>query len=164
VTKGADPREDETDGLRGRHRFETTTEIPLPRNEVFAFFADAENLEHITPPELRFRILTRLPIEMRRGTLIDYRLRLQGIPFNWRTEISRWDPPHAFTDRQIRGPYHTWIHRHTFEETEAGTLMRDRVDYRLPFWPLGEWALPLVHRQIRRIFAFRGETIRRILL
>lgn len=148
---------------RGIHRFETETKIPLPPEEVFSFFAAAENLERITPPELRFRILTPLPIEMGRGTLIDYRLRLEGLPFRWRTEISEWDPPRAFTDSQLRGPYHTWIHRHTFEPMESGTLMRDRVDYRLPFWPLGEPALPLVRRKIARIFEYRGEVIREIL-
>lgn len=150
--------------LRGLHRFETAVELPLSVEEVFRFFSDAENLERITPPELHFRILTPLPIEMDRGTLLDYRLRLQGIPFRWRTEISEWEPPHAFTDRQLRGPYHTWVHRHTFQETEGGTLMTDRVDYRLPLWPLGECAHPLVGRSIHRIFAFRGETIRKLLL
>jgi ligand-binding SRPBCC domain-containing protein len=148
---------------RGVHRFETKTEIPLHPEEVFPFFAAAENLERITPPELRFRILTPLPIEMGRGTLIEYRLRLEGIPFRWQTEISDWDPPWSFTDRQLRGPYHTWIHRHTFEPREAGTLMKDRVDYRLPLWPLGEPALPLVRRKIARIFEYRTEVIQEIL-
>lgn len=148
---------------RGLHRFETETEIPLPPEEVFPFFAAAENLERITPPELRFRILTPLPIEMAGGTLIEYRLRLEGLPFRWLTEIAEWDPPGAFTDRQLRGPYHTWIHRHTFAPSRAGTLMKDRVDYRLPFWPLGEVALPLVRRKIARIFDYRREVIREIL-
>ena len=150
--------------VRGLHRFETVVELPLAVDEVFEFFSDAENLEHITPPELRFRIITPLPIEMGRGTLIDYRLRLQGVPFRWRTEISQWDPPHAFTDRQLRGPYHTWVHHHTFKPTDGGTLMTDQVAYRIPLWPLGEWAHPLVGRSVQRIFAFRSETIRRILL
>jgi ligand-binding SRPBCC domain-containing protein len=148
---------------RGFHRFETVTDIPLPPEEVFPFFAAAENLERITPPELRFQILTPLPIEMGKGTLIDYRLRLQGIPFLWRTEISEWDPPLAFTDRQLKGPYHSWIHGHTFEATANGTRMTDRVDYRLPLWPLGEPALPFVRRRVQRIFSYRGEVIRQLL-
>ncbi|MCJ7628440.1 MAG: SRPBCC family protein [Longimicrobiales bacterium] len=147
----------------GLHRFETRTEIARTPEEVFPFFAAPENLERITPPELRFEILTPLPMEMRRGATIEYRLRLEGIPFRWRTEISDWDAPRSFTDRQLQGPYHTWIHRHTFEPTETGTLMKDRVDYRLPFWPLGEWALPIVRRKVLRIFAYRAEVIREIL-
>jgi len=147
----------------GLHRFETVTELGHKPEDVFPFFSAAENLERITPPELRFRIITELPIDMDRGTLIDYGLRLEGVPFRWRTEISEWDPPWSFTDRQLKGPYHTWIHRHTFEPVEGGTLMTDRVDYRLPLWPLGEVALPLVRRRIERIFAFRREAIRHIL-
>lgn len=135
----------------------------MPREEVFPFFSVPENLERITPPELRFEIVTPLPIEMGQGALIDYRLRLEGIPFRWRTEITEWEPPYSFTDCQQRGPYHTWIHRHTFEATEAGTLMKDQVDYRLPFWPFGEWALPFVRRKVKRIFAYRREVIRKTL-
>ena len=148
---------------RGLHRFETVTELPLSPKEVFPFFAAPENLERITPPELRFRILTPLPMEVRQGTLIEYRLRLEGLPFKWLTEISAWDPPRSFTDRQLKGPYHTWIHSHSFEATDTGTRMRDRVDYRLPFWPLGEVALPFVRRKVGRIFAHREKVIREIL-
>ena len=149
---------------RGFHRFETVTDLPLSPEEVFPFFATAENLEKITPPELRFSILTPLPIAMGQGTLIDYRLRLQGIPFLWRTEISEWNPPLAFTDRQLKGPYHSWIHRHTFEATDTGTRMTDRVDYRLPFWPFDEVGLPFVRRRVQRSFAYRGEVIKQHLL
>lgn len=138
--------------------------IPLPRDRVFPFFAAAENLERITPPELRFRVLTPLPIEMRRGALIDYRLSLDGVPFRWRTEITEWDPPHAFTDTQLRGPYHTWVHRHTFEEVEGGTLMRDEVRWRVPLWPLGGLAIPFVRRKVARIFAFRQEALGALLM
>jgi ligand-binding SRPBCC domain-containing protein len=133
--------------------------IPLPLGEVFPFFAAAENLERITPPELRFRIVTPPPIDMREGALIDYRLRLDGFPFRWRTRITEWDPPHAFTDTQVSGPYHTWIHRHTFEAVDGGTRMTDEVRYRVPFWPLGAFALPLVRRKVARIFRYRQETL-----
>lgn len=145
----------------GLHLLRAVTVIDRPREELFPFFAAAENLEQITPPELRFRIVTPGPVAMREGTLIDYRLRLNGIPFGWRTEITEWDPPYAFTDTQLRGPYHTWVHRHVFEKLGEGrTRMTDEVRYRLPLWPLGEVALPIVRRQVRAIFTHRNRVIR----
>lgn len=127
--------------------------LNAPRREVFAFFADAENLETITPPWLHFQILTRAPIAMGPGTLIDYRLRLYRVPFRWRTEISAWQPPQRFVDRQLRGPYSHWIHEHFFQETEDGTVVVDGVRY----WPRGgtlSQAL-FVGREVQRIFAYR---------
>lgn len=148
----------------GYHLLRAVTVLDLPREELFPFFAAAENLERITPPALRFRIVTPTPVEMRRGALIDYRLRLNGIPFGWRTEITEWDPPHAFTDTQLRGPYHTWVHRHVFEALDGGrTRMTDEVRYRLPAWPFGEIALPIVRRQVAGIFIHRNRVIRELL-
>lgn len=148
----------------GRHELRTETVLPLPLDEVFPFFAAAENLERITPPELAFRILTPTPVDIREGTRIDYRLRLFGVPFSWRTVISDWSPPHAFTDSQESGPYHTWIHTHEFLPVEGGTRMTDRVEFRLPLGPLGALALPVVRIQLRRIFSYRARAIRRLLL
>ena len=145
----------------GRHRFASRAILPLDRDTVFPFFADAANLEVITPPELQFRILTPPPIAMQPGTLIRYRLRLMGVSFHWLTRITEWDPPHGFVDEQLKGPYRTWVHRHRFLPVAEGTQVDDEVTYDLPLFPLGEIAAPLVARQVRRIFLYRAEAIRR---
>ena len=123
--------------LQDGHQFlETVTMLPQAIDEAFAFFANAENLE---------------------------RLRLFGVPFHWRTRIVEWQPQHQFIDEQIRGPYSSWRHRHTFAESRAGTEMTDRVEYCLPLRPLGSVALPLVRRQLDRIFRYRADAIRRLM-
>lgn len=150
--------------LANGHRFlETETRLPLAIEDVFAFFANAGNLERITPPELAFHILTPTPIDVREGAIIDYRLRLFSVPFRWRTRIVEWQPARQFVDEQVRGPYRSWRHRHTFAACEEGTRMTDRVEYRLPFHPAGLIALPLVRRQLDRIFRFRADAIRQLL-
>ncbi|MEJ7623985.1 MAG: SRPBCC family protein [Pyrinomonadaceae bacterium] len=146
------------------HVLKTSLTIGRPRAEVFAFFADAGNLERITPPELGFQIITPLPFEIRMGTLIDYRMRMRGIPLSWRTEITEWNPDTSFVDSQLRGPYSQWIHRHTFTQLgPAKTLIEDEVRYRLPLGPLGSLVHFLVRRELDYIFGFRQEAVRRIL-
>jgi ligand-binding SRPBCC domain-containing protein len=129
---------------------------------VFAFFADAHNLEAITPPWLHFEVLMPRPIEMRPGALIAYRMRLHGVPARWLTEIEAWDPCNGFVDRQLRGPYSLWHHTHSFEVSAHGTLMRDRVRYALPLGLLGRIAhRAFVARDLNRIFDFRRDVISR---
>ena len=115
----------------------------------------------ITPPELRFEILTPAPVDMRVDALIRYRLRLMGVRFGWLTRIAHWDPPSEFIDEQLKGPYRTWVHRHRFTDVLGGTLVEDDVTYTLPLFPLGELAAPIVNLQVRRIFAYRAGAIRR---
>jgi len=136
--------------------------VPRSRPETFAFFAQARNLEAITPPWLGFEMLTPEPITMRTGTVIDYRLRLHGLPLRWTARIEDWDEDRAFVDRQIRGPYRLWHHRHEFEEHPGGTLVRDHVRYQLPLGPFGVLAHRLlVRRDLERIFDFRTAAVSR---
>jgi ligand-binding SRPBCC domain-containing protein len=135
---------------------------PLP--EVFAFFSDAANLDALTPSFLHFRILTPLPIELRAGTLLDYRLTLYGVPVRWRTRITDWQPGKRFVDEQESGPYALWRHTHEFEARGGSTLMRDVVDYSEPLGPVGTVAHVLfVRRTLDRIFDFRRDAVVRLL-
>ena len=147
------------------HVLEREQRITAPPEDVFPFFEDAYNLEAITPPFLGFQVVTPRPIGMRAGALIEYRLRLHGVPVRWRTRIERFDPPHVFVDAQLSGPYRLWHHTHVFEpDGRGGTMMRDRVRYALPLGPLGGLAHMLfVRRDLRRIFDFRQRAVARAL-
>jgi ligand-binding SRPBCC domain-containing protein len=140
------------------HTLSREQRLPGPPDAVFPFFADARNLEAITPPLLRFRIVTPEPIVMRVGALILYELRVHRLPISWLTSIQDWDPPHRFVDQQIRGPYALWHHTHEFAPTpDGGTLMRDTVRYAIGFGPFGELAHRLVvRRDLEGIFDFRA--------
>jgi ligand-binding SRPBCC domain-containing protein len=146
------------------HRLTRTQLVNRPLDEVFAFFADATNLEALTPTFLNFRILTPMPLEMRAGARLEYQLSLFGVPMKWRTHIAQWQPGKLFIDEQESGPYALWRHTHEFEAQGSSTLMRDIVDYREPLGPLGALAHVLfVRRTVERIFDFRREAIERLL-
>jgi len=134
-----------------------STTVPCGIAEVFAFHADAANLQVLTPPWLDFHILSPSPIEMRPGALIEYRLRLRGFPIRWLTEMTAWEPPRRFVDEQRRGPYRLWVHEHRFHEVEGGTRIDDSVRYAVPFGSLvHSWA---VGPDVRRIFTYRHERL-----
>ncbi|PTY06762.1 CDP-paratose 2-epimerase [Verrucomicrobia bacterium LW23] len=135
------------------------TDLWLPRalDEIFPFFSEARNLQQITPPWLHFEVLTPEPIEMKAGTLIDYRIRIHGIPIRWRTEIAEWDPPHRFIDVQLWGPYRLWHHTHTFEADGTGTRCKDYVRYHPWGGALINWLF--VRRDVDAIFEYRQKRL-----
>lgn len=148
----------------GRHepgRLLRTTHVDRPIDEVFEFFSDAGNLEALTPPWVSFAILTPRPVAMAEGTIIDYRIRLHGIPLPWRSEITAWEPPHRFVDIERRGPYRTWIHEHRFAERDGGTDVID--DVRFSVWGGALIERLFVRRDLRRIFDYRHQRLHELL-
>ncbi len=147
--------------------FISTQDLPAPRDEVFAFFSDPANLEALTPPWLRFEVLTPKPLPRGEGALFDYRIRVRGLPLRWRTLIETFVPGEQFVDRQIAGPYALWHHTHRFEDLPpaadlpgGGTRMTDQVRYRLGFGIFGRIVTALwVRRDIERIFEYRRQTL-----
>lgn len=140
----------------------TSQTLRAPIDRVFAFYADAGNLEAITPPFLNFRILTPRPIPMHEGALIDYALKLHGIPIRWRTRINVWEPGKRFIDEQIKGPYRLWVHEHTFEALpNNSTLVRDRVTYAVPGGSLVNRLF--VRSRLDAIFAYRAQATQRLI-
>ena len=143
-----------------RFAFKTEQLLPRPLGEVFPFFADPRNLQAITPPWLDFEITTKYDLEMREGLLIDYRLRIRGIPLRWRSEITVWQPPHRFVDEQRRGSYRFWVHEHTFEAAGDSTRMGDHVQYGVPGGIIVQRLV--IARDVARIFAFRRTKLEQI--
>ena len=144
-----------------RFHFHAEQQISKPIEEVFCFYSNVHHLEALTPPWLQFRVLTPAPVEIKKGVVIDCRLRLYGIPLRWQSEITNWSPPHRFVDVQLRGPYRLWVHIHTFESKAETTRVCDDVEYAV--WG-GRWAQRwLVEPDLKRIFKFRHEQLARIL-
>ena len=131
--------------------------LPRPRDEVFKFFAEAANLQEITPEWLDFSVTTPAPVRMQVGTLIDYRLRIHGVPVRWQSEITAWEPPARFEDTQRRGPYRVWIHEHLFEDKNGSTLVKDRLRYAAPGGKIIDWLF--VRRDVLKIFNYRREKL-----
>ena len=138
-------------------QLQTQLWLPQPRDRVFKFFADPRNLERLTPDWLHFEILTPAEINLRQGALLDYRLRLRGIPLRWQSEISIWEPPQRFVDRQTKGPYSLWVHEHTFNEQNGGTVVVDRVEYAVPGGRLVDRFF--VAPDLKRIFQYRHQVL-----
>ena len=132
------------------------TWVSLPPEDVFPFFAEAANLQQLTPPWLRFEIRTPQPVEMRTGARIEYRISLHGLPMSWLTEIAAYEPPFMFVDQQLRGPYRTWIHTHQFRSERGGTLLLDHVEFDMLG---GALVAPFVKRDLRKIFTYRHEAL-----
>ena len=141
-------------------RLRSTLWVPHPPAAVFPFFADAHNLELLTPKWLSFSVLTPPPIAMGEGALIDYRIRVHGLPLRWRTRITDWHPPYRFADEQLRGPYSIWHHTHTFTPSDGGTALGDEVVMRPKGGPLAGLVMAMfVRRDVERIFRHRAEVM-----
>lgn len=143
------------------HFLKRKTIIQKPIAEVFEFFSKAENLNQITPTDLSFTITSTLPIEMKKGALIEYKIKLSGLAFNWQTEISDWNPPHSFIDKQLKGPYKIWIHEHRFVDKGTFTEMYDTVEYLSPGWILEPWINKFfIERKVNEIFDYRESKLK----
>ncbi len=140
-------------------RLTAETWVSQPRDTVFPFFADAANLQTLTPPSLQFEIQTPLPIEMYPGRKIAYRIRLRGVPMLWESNISAYTPPDMFVDEQVRGPYRRWVHTHRFVDSKGGTQLLDEVEFDMFGSLMIGW---LIARELRAIFTYRHETLLRV--
>lgn len=151
------------DSKNNEHILEAEQFIARPVAEVFKFFCDENNLEILTPEFLNFKVLGKSTPTIQEGTLIDYKLSLHGIPLRWRTKIESWNPENSFVDTQLKGPYKLWHHTHTFEAKDGGTMAKDRVRFRLPFGPLGNFVVRVfVRRNVQKIFEYRTQKIGQI--
>ena len=161
--------DDALKNLRGgssvtNHVFSVKQFVPAERSQIFTFFSKAENLEVLTPPWLNFRIRRKSTSDIEKGSLIDYQLKIHGVPVRWRTVIREWNPDQSFVDFQLKGPYRKWHHLHTFDDVEGGTLISDEVNFEIPGWIFGNLLLPLVKKDVSEIFNYRQKKIKEIYL
>ena len=143
------------------HLLERSQRVEVPIDLAFAFYGNSDNLEPLTPPWLHFEVTTPRPLTLGAGALLDYRLKLHGVPVRWTTLIETWEPPLRFVDSQTKGPYSLWEHTHLFEKDGDGaTIIHDRVRYAVPLGPLGAIAHRLfVRRDLERIFNYRRDAV-----
>jgi uncharacterized protein len=144
------------------NQFSSKQFVPFSRSQVFSFFSKAENLEILTPPWLNFHILDKSTPEIAKETLINYQLKIHGVPVKWRTLIKEWNPDSSFVDFQLKGPYRKWHHLHTFEKVPGGTLISDDVTFEIPGWIFGKLLLPLVKTDVQKIFNYRQKRIKEL--
>jgi ligand-binding SRPBCC domain-containing protein len=142
------------------YQLKTEIWLPRPRDEVFRFFADPKNLERLTPTWLSFKLSRKIPAAINKGSQLNYRLRIHGVPIRWQSLISDWEPPHRFVDRQTRGPYRLWVHEHNFTEDRGGTLVGDKVEYSVPGGSLVQKFI--VAPDLERIFKYRHTVLQEI--
>ena len=141
----------------GDYVLRSNQRLPGTPEEIFPFFSDPSNLERITPKNLNFRILTPRPIEMREGTVIDYRIKVRGIPLGWRSVITAWEPPFRFVDDQVRGPYRKWVHEHAFVQDGSTTIMKDTARYKV--WGGALMNRLIIQRDVMNIFRSRTKIL-----
>lgn len=144
------------------HVFSTKQFVPAERVQIFSFFSKAENLEILTPPWLNFQIQKKSTPEIQKGSLIDYQLKIHGVPVRWRTVIREWNPDESFVDFQLKGPYRKWHHLHTFDDVQGGTLISDEVNFVIPGWIFGNLFLPLIKKDVNEIFKYRQKKIKEL--
>ena len=142
------------------HHLNSEIWLPSPRGRVFDFFADPKNLQRITPDWLQFEITSNPKLGISQGTVLEYRLKLRGIPLRWRSEIAVWEPPRRFVDRQVKGPYSLWVHEHTFVEEKGGTKVGDHVEYAAVGGPLVQKFF--IAPDLEKIFAYRKRVLEKI--
>lgn len=144
------------------HQYSSEQFLPIDKNKAWDFFSSPKNLSLITPPEMDFKILSKLSgEEIFEGMKIDYTVKpLFGIKFRWQTEICKVQRHKYFTDKQLRGPYSFWEHTHTFEEVNVGILMKDVVNYKLPFGLIGKALHSIIIKgKVESIFAYRKKIL-----
>jgi ligand-binding SRPBCC domain-containing protein len=149
------------------HVLERRVFIPRARPDVFGFFADPRNLALVNPPGMRLAWLAPPPDVLAAGSVLDFSVRLLGVPVRWRVMIREFDPPYRFVDVQLWGPFSRWEHRHRFAEGAApdgtggaGTWVEDRLTYRLPLGALGSLAHAVAAgRSIAAMFDYRARRL-----